>query len=231
MVVVKRDRSGCASARFSTPTSATSRPSGGHRVLIITRKGAKKATIPMAPRTAEAVDAYVGKRVTGSLFITATGRDGSGGVENALRLARVAVPGKVTTIQPRPQARVRDVTGATVAELTNAPSRAYQPHRSPSLPARDVAPRPGDRRSPSRTGLLGKCRPYWCARWTRDNRNRGRREVNKTGQFTCKNVSLRGRSSMVESQPSKLVMRVRFPSPALLTDPPPPRSEIRNGRS
>jgi site-specific recombinase XerD len=31
----------------------------GHRVLTITRKGGTKATIPLAPRTAEAVDAYV----------------------------------------------------------------------------------------------------------------------------------------------------------------------------
>ena len=31
----------------------------GHRVLRVTRKGGKKATIPLAPRTTEAVDVYV----------------------------------------------------------------------------------------------------------------------------------------------------------------------------
>jgi site-specific recombinase XerD len=45
----------------------------GHRVLVVTRKGGKKATIPMAPRTADAVDAYVCERMTGPLFVTATG--------------------------------------------------------------------------------------------------------------------------------------------------------------
>jgi integrase len=46
----------------------------GHRVLVVTRKGGKKATIPKAPGTAEAVDAYVGERVTGPLFVTASGK-------------------------------------------------------------------------------------------------------------------------------------------------------------
>ena len=45
----------------------------GHRVLRIKRKGGKTATVPLAPRTAEAVDAYVGDRTTGPLFVTATG--------------------------------------------------------------------------------------------------------------------------------------------------------------
>ena len=37
----------------------------GHRVLRIKRKGGKTATVPLAPRTAEAVEAYVGDRVRG----------------------------------------------------------------------------------------------------------------------------------------------------------------------
>jgi integrase/recombinase XerD len=74
----------------------------GHRVLLITRKGGKKATVPMAPRTAEAVDAYVGDRVTGPLLITATGKrwQRSEVWRTLRRLARVAVPGKATTIHP-----------------------------------------------------------------------------------------------------------------------------------
>ena len=31
----------------------------GHRVLSITRKGGKTATVPLAPRTAEAIERYV----------------------------------------------------------------------------------------------------------------------------------------------------------------------------
>ena len=42
----------------------------GHRVLRITRKGGKKATIPLAPRTAEAVDTYLEGRTIGPLFTT-----------------------------------------------------------------------------------------------------------------------------------------------------------------
>ena len=74
----------------------------GHRVLLITRKGGKKATVPMAPRTAEAVDAYVGDRVTGPLFVTANGKrwQRSEVWRTLRRLARVAVPGKATTIHP-----------------------------------------------------------------------------------------------------------------------------------
>ena len=74
----------------------------GHRVLMVTRKGGKKATIPMAPRTAEAVDAYVGERTTGPLFVTATGKrwERSEVWRTLRRLARVAVPDKAKTLHP-----------------------------------------------------------------------------------------------------------------------------------
>ena len=45
----------------------------GHRVLKIKRKVGKTATVPLAPRTAEAVDVYLGDRTTGPLFETASG--------------------------------------------------------------------------------------------------------------------------------------------------------------
>jgi integrase/recombinase XerD len=40
----------------------------GHRTLVITRKGGKVVTIPLAPRTARAVDLAVGERVDGPIF-------------------------------------------------------------------------------------------------------------------------------------------------------------------
>jgi integrase/recombinase XerD len=46
----------------------------GHRTLIITRKGGKVVTIPLAPRTARAIDLAVGERTEGPLFVTADGR-------------------------------------------------------------------------------------------------------------------------------------------------------------
>jgi site-specific recombinase XerD len=40
----------------------------GHRTLTITRKGGKVVTIPMAPRTARAIDLCVGEREEGPIF-------------------------------------------------------------------------------------------------------------------------------------------------------------------
>jgi integrase len=40
----------------------------GHRTLVITRKGGKVVTIPLAPRTARAIDLAIGGRVEGPIF-------------------------------------------------------------------------------------------------------------------------------------------------------------------
>jgi len=46
----------------------------GHRTLTITRKGGKVVTIPLAPRTAQAIDLAVGGRTDGPVFLAADGR-------------------------------------------------------------------------------------------------------------------------------------------------------------
>jgi site-specific recombinase XerD len=46
----------------------------GHRTLTITRKGGKVVTIPLAPRTARAIDLATGERCDGPVFLTAAGR-------------------------------------------------------------------------------------------------------------------------------------------------------------
>lgn len=46
----------------------------GHRTLTITRKGGKIVTIPLAPRTARAIDLYVGERSEGPILVN---RDGT----------------------------------------------------------------------------------------------------------------------------------------------------------
>ena len=46
----------------------------GHRTLVITRKGGKVVTIPLAPRTARAIDLAIGERTAGPLFTAAGGR-------------------------------------------------------------------------------------------------------------------------------------------------------------
>jgi site-specific recombinase XerD len=45
----------------------------GHRTLTIQRKGGKVVTIPLAPRTARAVDLAVGERCEGPIFVAADG--------------------------------------------------------------------------------------------------------------------------------------------------------------
>jgi integrase/recombinase XerD len=46
----------------------------GHRTLRIVRKGGKHVTIPLAPRTATALDLYIGGRPGGPIFVGATGQ-------------------------------------------------------------------------------------------------------------------------------------------------------------
>jgi integrase len=46
----------------------------GHRTLVITRKGGKVVTIPLAPRTARAIDLAIGERTGGPLFLAVDGK-------------------------------------------------------------------------------------------------------------------------------------------------------------
>jgi integrase/recombinase XerD len=46
----------------------------GHRTLVVTRKGGKVVTIPLAPRTARAIDLAIGERSEGPVFLAADGR-------------------------------------------------------------------------------------------------------------------------------------------------------------
>jgi integrase len=45
----------------------------GHRTLRTVRKGGKHVTIPLAPRTARALDAYIGDRTVGPTFVGLNG--------------------------------------------------------------------------------------------------------------------------------------------------------------
>ena len=46
----------------------------GHRTLTITRKGGKVVTVPLAPRTARAVDLAIREPTDGPVFLAADGR-------------------------------------------------------------------------------------------------------------------------------------------------------------
>ena len=64
----------------------------GHRTLTITRKGGKVVTIPLAPRTARAIDLAIGERTDGPVFLAADHRrlDRHGAGRIARRTARRA---------------------------------------------------------------------------------------------------------------------------------------------
>jgi hypothetical protein len=64
----------------------------GHRTLTITRKGAKVVTVPLAPRTARALDLVVGERSEGPILVGRDGRrlDRHAAARRVARLARRA---------------------------------------------------------------------------------------------------------------------------------------------
>jgi integrase/recombinase XerD len=68
----------------------------GHRTLVITRKGGKVVTVPLAPRTARAIDLAVGERCEGPVFLRPDGRrlDRHGAGRIVRRTARRAGIGK-----------------------------------------------------------------------------------------------------------------------------------------
>jgi len=71
----------------------------GHRTLTITRKGGKVVTIPLAPRTARAIDLAIGDRTDGPVFLAADGRrlDRHGAGRIVRKTARRAGIGKPVT--------------------------------------------------------------------------------------------------------------------------------------
>jgi integrase/recombinase XerD len=81
--------------RVSEATGANIESPGverGHRTLVITRKGGKIVTIPLAPRTARAIDLAIGERPEGPIFLTPDGRrlDRHGAARIVRRVARRA---------------------------------------------------------------------------------------------------------------------------------------------
>jgi len=72
----------------------------GHRTLTITRKGGKVVTIPLAPRTARAIDLATGERTDGPIFLAADGRrlDRHGAGRIIRKVARRAGIAKAVTL-------------------------------------------------------------------------------------------------------------------------------------
>jgi integrase/recombinase XerD len=106
----------------------------GHRVLGIVRKGGKASTEPLSPTVLRAIDAYIGERTTGPLFLNAAGgeRLSYSIVNSWLRLARPDVldarcrAGESRSRQ-RPEAR-----SPAVGEFPQPVERAHgaRPHQA-----------------------------------------------------------------------------------------------------
>ena len=79
----------------------------GHRTLTITRKGGKVVTIPLAPRTARAIDLAIGERTDGAVFLAVDGRrlDRHGAGRLVRKIARRAGITKAVT-PAHPSARI-----------------------------------------------------------------------------------------------------------------------------
>jgi hypothetical protein len=82
----------------------------GHRTLVVLRKGGKTVTIPLAPRTARAVDFVVGERSDGPIFI------GRARHLHRVHLHRWRVPITHNTFAPRSTERARSGQSALVPD-------------------------------------------------------------------------------------------------------------------
>jgi integrase len=112
----------------------------GHHTLTVLRKGGKVVTIPLAPRTARAIDLAIGERVEGPIFLGRNGEplDRHAAWRIVRRLARKA--GISKPVGPH-TLRHAFITAAQMGAGVPPPRRAGsgQPRRS----AHDHALRPG----------------------------------------------------------------------------------------
>jgi integrase len=124
----------------------------GHRTLVITRKGGKVVTVPLAPRTARAIDLAIGERTEGPVFVARDDRrlDRHAAGRIVRKTARRAGIGKPVTPHTLRHAFI------TAALDTGVPLRDVQEAASPADPRTTMrsGPRqPGPARHLHRRGL------------------------------------------------------------------------------
>jgi integrase len=131
----------------------------GRRTLTITRKGGKVVTIPLAPRTARAIDLAIGERTSGPVFLAADGRrlDRHGAGRIVRTTARRAGIGKAVTPHTLRHAFITAAQGRRGAAARPAGSRLSC--RSENHDEVRPGPRqPGPARHLHRRGLRrGRC--------------------------------------------------------------------------
>ena len=113
----------------------------GHRVLTIRRKGGKIVTIPLAPRTARAIDLAIGEGAEGPVFLAPDGRrlDRHGAGRIVRRVARKAGIGKQVGPHTLRHAFITAALDAGVP-LRNVQEAAS--HADPRTTMRQVGPGP-----------------------------------------------------------------------------------------
>jgi integrase/recombinase XerD len=100
----------------------------GHRALVVTRKGGKVVTIPLAPRTARAIDLAIGERSEGPILLAADGRRldryGAGRIgRRAARRAGITKPAGPHTLRHAFIAAALDA-GVSLRDVQQAASHA-----------------------------------------------------------------------------------------------------------
>ena len=169
----------------------------GHRTLTITRKGGKVVTIPLAPRTARAIDLAIGERTDGPVFLAGDGRrlDRHGAGRIVRRVARRAgitkpvTPAHAPTRVHHRRARCR------------GPAARRAGSRLPCGPEDHDAIRPGPRQP-------GPARHLYCRRL----RRRRRPIASASGQqFRLAAATVR-RTAAMPSGPGAVTGRNQAPS-------------------
>jgi integrase len=139
----------------------------GHRTLRVVRKGGKHAIVPLAPRTARALDLYFGERAVGPIFLGAGGgrmdgyaadrtvkrlagragitkRISSHSVRHSLIIAALDAgvpPRDVQEAAPMPILGRRSATTGPDSRSTGTPRTSWPP--SPPAPPADSGPSTG----------------------------------------------------------------------------------------
>jgi len=100
----------------------------GHRTLTITRKGGKVVTIPLAPRTARAIDPAIRERTEGPVFLAADDGGWTGTVPGGSSARPPAAPGSARPSRPTrfatPSSPPRWMPGSRRRDVHEAASHA-----------------------------------------------------------------------------------------------------------
>jgi integrase/recombinase XerD len=129
----------------------------GHRTLTITCKGGKVVTIPLAPRTARAIDLAIAERADGPVFLSADGRrlDRHGAGRIVRKVARRA--GIVKTITPH-TLRHAFITAALDAGVPLRGVQEAASHADLRTTMRSGSGKPGPARHLHRSCVYRGCR-------------------------------------------------------------------------